>query len=116
MLPELEAHLARFSAPGAGGRVFAGERSDVLRKRAVEQNWKRARARVELPDGFRFHDLRHTANTLAAATGASTRELMHRMGHASSVAAPRYQHTTRERDVEIARILDDVVTARAGER
>lgn len=41
---------------------------------------------------------------------------MHRMGHASSVAAPRYQHATRERDVEIARILDDVVTARAGER
>ena len=32
---------------------------------------------------FRFHELRHTGNTLAAATGASTEELMSRTGHAS---------------------------------
>ena len=49
-----------------------------------------------------FHDLRHTGNTLAAATGASTRELMARMGHASAEAALRYQHATRERDQAIA--------------
>jgi len=49
-----------------------------------------------------FHDLRHTGNTLAAATGASTRELMARMGHASAEAALRYQHATRERDDAIA--------------
>ncbi len=52
----------------------------------------------------------HTANTLAAATGASTRELMHRMGHASSAAALRYQHATRDRDEAIARALGDLVT------
>ena len=38
-------------------------------------------------EGLRFHDLRHTAATLAAtlavAAGASTRELMVRMGHSS---------------------------------
>jgi integrase len=34
-----------------------------------------------------FHDLRHTGNNLAAASGASTRELMHRMGHGSMRAA-----------------------------
>ena len=28
---------------------------------------------------------------------------MHRMGHASSAAVLRYQHATRERDVEIVR-------------
>src|SRR4029453_14396315 len=32
-------------------------------------------------EGSRFHDLRHTANTMAA-PGSSTRELMRRMGHA----------------------------------
>ena len=32
---------------------------------------------------LRFHDLEHTGNTLAASTGASTKELMSRMGHAS---------------------------------
>ena len=61
-----------------------------------------ARAPAGLGDGFRFHDLRHTANTIAASTGASTRELMYRMGHASPQAALRYQHATRERDAAIA--------------
>jgi len=51
----------------------------------------------------------HTANTLAAATGASTRELMHRMGHASSAPALRYQHATRDRDQAIAKALGDLV-------
>jgi integrase len=102
LVPELESHLGRFAAPGRNGRVFTGERSDVLRKRAVDRNWARARVAVaDLPDGFHFHDLRHTANTITAGTGASTAELMHRMGHASSAAALRYQHATHERDVEV---------------
>jgi hypothetical protein len=50
-----------------------------------------------------FHDLRHTGNHLAAITGASTKELMARRGHSCVRAAMIYQHTTRERDREIAR-------------
>jgi hypothetical protein len=73
-----------------------------------------ARSTTDLPDNFRLHDLRHTANTLAAATGASTKELMHRMGHASSQAAIRYQHATRERDVALAFALDELVEASRG--
>ncbi|MGV9805298.1 tyrosine-type recombinase/integrase [Micromonospora chersina] len=52
--------------------------------------------------GFHFHDLRHTGNTLAAASGVSTRELMHRMGHGTMRAALIYQHATNERHREIA--------------
>ena len=62
-------------------------------------------------EGLRLHDLRHTCNTLTAATGASTRELMHRMGHASARAALRYQHATRERDEVIAAALSDLIEA-----
>ena len=61
----------------------------------------KAREQAGLPD-FRFHDLRHTGNTLAAATGASTKELMARMGHASMRAALIYQHATADRDAAIA--------------
>jgi lambda repressor-like predicted transcriptional regulator len=43
--------------------------------------------------------------TLAAATGATTVELMHRAGHSSSVAAMRYQHATKDRDRIIADAL-----------
>jgi integrase len=49
-----------------------------------------------------FHDLRHTGNVLAAATGASTKELMARMGHSSIRAALIYQHASRSRDKQIA--------------
>ncbi|MGB9279993.1 MAG: site-specific integrase, partial [Pseudonocardiaceae bacterium] len=49
-----------------------------------------------------FHDLHHTGNALAAATGASTKELMARIGHSSMRAALIYQHATRSRDKQIA--------------
>ncbi|MDA8281704.1 MAG: integrase, partial [Actinomycetota bacterium] len=39
------------------------------------------------------------------ATGASTRELIARMGHASPDAAIRYQHATEDRDRAIADAL-----------
>lgn len=64
---------------------------------------------VGLPE-LHFHDLRRVANTLTAASGASTRELMHRMGHASPAAALRYQHATRERDQAIAAALGDLIS------
>ena len=59
--------------------------------------------------GLRFHDLRHTGNTLAAATGASTKELMSRMGHSSSRAALIYQHATQDRDKVIADSLSSMI-------
>jgi hypothetical protein len=62
-------------------------------------------------EGLRFHDLRHTAATLAVAAGASTRELMARMGHSSSAAALRYQHVMAGRDAAIAAALDELVQA-----
>ncbi|MGH9165280.1 MAG: hypothetical protein ACRDZW_07210 [Acidimicrobiales bacterium] len=73
----------------------------VGRDHVWQAKWVAARRALDLP-GLHFHDLRHVANTLTAATGASTRELMHRMGHASPAAALRYQHATRDRDAAIA--------------
>ncbi len=58
-------------------------------------------------------DLRHTGNTMAAATGASTKELMVRMGHASPQAALIYQHATADRDQAIAAALSDMASKAA---
>ncbi|GIG89201.1 tyrosine-type recombinase/integrase [Plantactinospora endophytica] len=71
-------------------------------------NWKAAVAKVGQPN-LHFHDLRHTGNTLAAQTGASTRDLMARMGHDSPQAALIYQHATAEADRAIAAALDAAV-------
>jgi len=72
--------------------------------------WQPACRKVGLVD-FRFHDLRHTHNTLAAMTGASTRELMARVGHSSPRAALIYQHATSYRD----RTLADELAVLGGE-
>jgi integrase len=54
-----------------------------------------------------FHDLRHVGNTLAASMGASLKELMTRMGHASPRAALIYQHASLDRDRVIAQALGE---------
>ena len=51
---------------------------------------------------------------MAAATGASLRELMDRMGHSSSRAALIYQHASRDRDEAIAAALGESLTAASG--
>ncbi|MGZ6859736.1 MAG: site-specific integrase, partial [Blastococcus sp.] len=56
------------------------------------------------------HELRHTGATLAAATGATTKELMRRLGHSSPAAALLYQHAADDRDAEIARALDAMLS------
>lgn len=56
-----------------------------------------------------FHDLRHVGGTLAAATGASLKELKARLGHSSTRAAVIYQYATRDRDKAIAVALGDLV-------
>ncbi|MGZ4565948.1 MAG: tyrosine-type recombinase/integrase [Blastococcus sp.] len=58
----------------------------------------------------RPHELRHTGATLAAATGATTKELMRRLGHSSPAAALLYQHAADDRDAEIARALDAMLS------
>jgi integrase len=62
-------------------------------------------------DGLRVHDLRHTAATLAAAAGATTKELMERMGHTSPAVALRYQHVMADRQAQLASALDDLARA-----
>jgi integrase len=106
---ELEAHLASFVGPSTTDLVFTGSLGAPLdRTNFQDRFWKPATAAAGVPS-LRLHDLRHTAATLAATTGASTKELMARLGHASPRAALIYQHATRDRDVAIADALSDLV-------
>ncbi|MGC4852260.1 tyrosine-type recombinase/integrase [Micromonospora sp. DT4] len=73
-------------------------------------DWKANVSGIGQPN-LHFHDLRHTGNTLAAQTGASTRDLMARMGHDSPQAALIYQHATAEADRAIAQALHEAVRA-----
>lgn len=110
VVPALELHLSTWSAGGVDGLVFVGDKGGGVRSGVWQREWERARRSVGLP-GLHFHDLRHVAGTLAAATGAGTKEIMRRLGHATQDAALRYQHATDERDRELASGIDRLIRA-----
>ncbi|MFJ9517822.1 tyrosine-type recombinase/integrase [Kitasatospora sp. NPDC101801] len=105
---ELAQHLETFAERLADGSVFIGEKGAVPRRNHFNRLWRRACVKVGVT-GLHFHDLRHLANSLAAMTGASTRELMTRMGHSSTRAALIYQHASNERENAITRAVSDMV-------
>jgi integrase len=103
---ELAEHLHRFAEPDPTGLVFPAPHGGYLRSSNFHREvWTPARAAAGLP-GIRFHDLRHAAATFAAQTGATTKELMVRIGHATPAAALRHQHAPAERDRAIAAKLE----------
>jgi len=101
ILPDLEHHLSLYASPDADGLLFLGERGAPFRRSTFGRKWAKARTKAGMPD-FRFYDLRHTGNTLAANTGASLADLMAHMGHASVRAAMIYQHATAEQQRKIS--------------
>lgn len=52
-----------------------------------------------------FHDLRHFGGVMAAVAGATTKEVMDRLGHTTSTAAMRYQHVAAGRADALAERL-----------
>jgi integrase len=92
--------------------VFTGPTGTPIWRGNVNKltRWPHAVAAIGSP-GPHFHDLRHTGNTIAARTEASTRELMARMGHDSTQAAIIYQDATAEADRTIAQAVDKALKA-----
>ncbi|WP_433891532.1 tyrosine-type recombinase/integrase [Streptomyces sp. CA-111067] len=115
LLPDVLSHLERFAGKGQEGHVFQGAKGGLLRRSNFRDDWTAARDAAGIPADVHFHDLRHTGNTLASAAGASTRELMTRMGHNTARAALIYQHMTSERDQHIAGALGEMIRKSRGE-
>jgi integrase len=78
----LRDHAERHAEPGADGLIFpAVEGGPMRRSNFRGRVWEPATAEAGMP-GFRFHDLRHTAAPLAAASGASLKVLTTSSGSA----------------------------------
>jgi Phage integrase family len=64
-------------------------------------------------DDLHFHDLRHFVGVMAAVAGATTKEVMDRLGHTTNSAAMRYQHVAAGRADTIADRLSALATEQA---
>jgi integrase len=109
----LAGHLGEHAERGPDGLVFPALEGGYLRRSNFRRRSLVPATRAAGEEGLRFHDLRHTAATLALAAGANPRELMERLGHTSPQVALRYQHVMAGRDQAVAAALDELVQAAA---
>jgi integrase len=71
VVPVLRQHIEDYAGRD---QVFVGRKDAPMRGNAAYQAFARARKKVGM-DGFTLHDMRHTGQTLAAATGATIKDL-----------------------------------------
>ncbi|MDQ3680226.1 MAG: site-specific integrase [Actinomycetota bacterium] len=106
---ELGRYLAgRPSDPEA--LIFTAAKGGPLRHNLFYRHrFKPALPAAGLPDGLRFHDLRHTYAAFCIASTADPYAVMRRMGHSSiSVTYDTYGHLFPERDVQITASLEEL--------
>ena len=108
VLDAIDEHLARFVGGDPDGPLFPGEAGGIISDGWFQREWRLAKRTLGIPD-VHFHDLRHTAGTVATQQGATMKEVMARLGHATTSAAIRYQKAASDRDRIIADRLDDLV-------
>jgi integrase len=106
--PMLKAHLKSHVDRAPDSLLFPAADGRNMRDGEYRTHWEKARTAIGKPH-FRVHDLRHVGAVLAAQSGATTAELMHRLGHTTPQMALRYQHVADGRDAEIAARLSKMV-------
>ncbi|WP_040806041.1 tyrosine-type recombinase/integrase [Nocardia concava] len=105
--PHLTPYLREHAEKWAGTeRFFVGRDGLPMRGNAISQAFGRAKKQVGFTGSF--HDLRHTGQSLSAASGATLADLKKRAGHSSDAMASRYLHAVAGRDREIAKRLSEL--------
>lgn len=114
LMPLVTAHLLEHTGPGRDGLLFVPACGGChILPSTLYKVYYPARDKAGRTD-LRFHDLRHTGATLAAATGATLAEVMARLGHSTVGAAMRYQHAAADRDKAIAEALSKLAMGNHG--
>ncbi|MDI9959236.1 MULTISPECIES: tyrosine-type recombinase/integrase [unclassified Rhodococcus (in: high G+C Gram-positive bacteria)] len=103
------AHLATHVGRAKTALLFPSKDGDHIGDWDYRRPFKAAASAIGKPE-LTVHDLRHVGAVLAAQVGATTAELMGRLGHATPNMAMRYQHVAAGRDADIAAKLSAMVT------
>ncbi len=90
------------------GLVFPNTKGRIRRRDSVMRSLRRFLAEAELPAEVRFHDLRHTAATLAIKQGIPIPTVSKMLGHSDpAMTLRRYAHVLEEMRQEAARAMDE---------
>ncbi|UXA20860.1 site-specific integrase [Mycobacterium sp. SMC-4] len=109
---QLREHMQNHTGRGPESFVFTTTRGQRLSATAFRKSVKSGFAAVGKGD-MRIQDLRHVGATLAAQAGATTKELMSRLGHTTPGMAMRYQIAAQERDAKIADAMSELAAAQS---
>jgi integrase len=91
------------------GLVFPNTRGGIRRRGSVVEAFRRLLAEAGLPSDVRFHDLRHTAGTLALRQGMPLHAVSKMLGHADpAMTLRRYAHVLEDMEDEGARAMDEL--------
>jgi integrase len=90
LTPAVGAEIKRLGIPNADAYLFAS-RYAPDRAANFDTAWRKA-LRLARIERFRFHDLRHTAASLAAQEGASLLQIADLLGHRTLAMVARYSH------------------------
>lgn len=115
IMPDVEQHLKKFVGKSPDSLLFpAVDGITHIAPSSLHGDAHKgfgfyyARLEAGRPD-LRWHDLRHTGATMAARAGATTADLMRRVGHTTAQVAMIYQHSDEQRDAEIANAMSALV-------
>ncbi len=84
--------------------VFPGV--DGIKSLNIQDAWNKALGRAKIKD-FRFHDLRHTAASYLAMSGATLAEIAEILGHKTLAMVKRYSHFSTDHVSGVISKLDD---------
>lgn len=112
MALELASHVERFPSDDW---LLTEDDGTQLTQQHLERAIKRYRVKVDgLPDGFRFHDLRHYFASLLIDSGASIKVVQTRLRHASATTTLNtYGHLFPDSDESTRAAVDAVFQDRA---
>jgi integrase len=83
VLEDLSRHLATYRAE-PDSLLFVNARGRPWSYSRFAEVWRAAADRAGLPEGTRFHDLRHHTASLLIAAGCSVKVVQRQLGHASA--------------------------------
>ena len=118
LVRDLRQHLAATGRRGSDFLFTSPEGGQLRQSNFYRRTFKPSVKSTEgVPDGLRFHDLRHTCAALLIAQGAHPKAIQERLGHSSiEVTMDTYGHLYESADEALADALEGVHAAALASR